>query len=239
MTGPALSERDLAVIRSFARRIDPSDAGAHNNLGVLYYQKGLTAEAISCFLRALELDPSMQVAKDNLEIAYHATGYYDKRVAELRDRLARASRRTGTRAGSWAGPTPRWAISKRRSPNSRPCSPGSRTTSPALLQIGLAEKARGDLDAATDCLRPGASRTTRASGRPLLLRRGRSTTAASTSRRARRWRRPSPGTPTTPTPTTSWPSSTATWAITRGPGRDQESDRSSIPPSPAPRAISR
>jgi tetratricopeptide (TPR) repeat protein len=89
VTGPALSERDLAVIRSFARRIDPLDAGANNNLGVLYHQKGLTAEAISCFLRALELDPRMQVAKDNLEIAYHATGYYDKLVAELRDRLAR------------------------------------------------------------------------------------------------------------------------------------------------------
>ena len=63
MTGPALSERDLAVIRSFARRIDPLDAGANNNLGVLYHQKGLTAEAISCFLRALELDPRMQVAR--------------------------------------------------------------------------------------------------------------------------------------------------------------------------------
>ena len=63
MTGPALSERDLAVIRSFARRIDPFDAGANNNLGVLYHQKGLTAEAISCFLRALELDPRMQVAR--------------------------------------------------------------------------------------------------------------------------------------------------------------------------------
>ena len=40
MPGPVLSERDLAVLRSFARRIDPSDAGAHNNLGVLYYKRG-------------------------------------------------------------------------------------------------------------------------------------------------------------------------------------------------------
>ena len=37
----AISERDLAVLRSFAERIDTSDAGAHNNLGVLYHQKGL------------------------------------------------------------------------------------------------------------------------------------------------------------------------------------------------------
>ena len=60
MTAPALSERDLAVLRSFARRIDPSDAGAHNNLGVLYYQKGLVEDAIAAFTRALELDPKMQ-----------------------------------------------------------------------------------------------------------------------------------------------------------------------------------
>src|SRR5207247_8005918 len=90
VTAPALSERDLAVLRSFARRIDPSDAGAHNNLGVLYYQKGLVEEAIGEFTRALELDPKMQVAQRNLEIAYHDTGYYDRRVAQLRERLRQA-----------------------------------------------------------------------------------------------------------------------------------------------------
>src|ERR1051325_5067826 len=90
VTAPALSERDLAVLRSFARRIDPSDAGAHNNLGVLYYQKGLVEDAIAEFTRALELDPKMQVAQRNLEIAYHDTGYYDQRVAQLRERLRSA-----------------------------------------------------------------------------------------------------------------------------------------------------
>jgi Flp pilus assembly protein TadD len=74
MPAPALSERDLTVLRSFARRIDPSDAGAHNNLGVLYYQKGLIEEAISEFARALELDSKMQVAQTNLEIAYRDSG---------------------------------------------------------------------------------------------------------------------------------------------------------------------
>ncbi len=75
MAAAAISERDMAVLRSFAERIDPSDAGAHNNLGVLYYQKGLIAEAIEEFTRALELDPKMQVAQDNLETAYSASGY--------------------------------------------------------------------------------------------------------------------------------------------------------------------
>src|SRR3954451_6113780 len=87
MPAPALSERDLTVLRSFARRIDPSDAGAHNNLGVLYYQKGLIDEAIAEFARALELDSKMQVAQANLEIAYRDSGHYDRRIADLRDRV--------------------------------------------------------------------------------------------------------------------------------------------------------
>jgi tetratricopeptide (TPR) repeat protein len=90
MAAPVLSERDLAALRSFARRIDPADAGAHNNLGVLYYQKGLVPEAVAAFARALELDPRMQVAQSNLEIAYRDSGHYDLRVAELQERLRRA-----------------------------------------------------------------------------------------------------------------------------------------------------
>src|SRR4029078_11517248 len=81
------SERDRDVLRSFARRIDPSDAGAHNNLGVLYYSSGLVEEAVSAFMRALELDAKMQVAQRNLEIAYFNTGYYDKKIGELTQRL--------------------------------------------------------------------------------------------------------------------------------------------------------
>ena len=87
MPAPVLSERDLAVLRSFARRIDASDAGAHNNLGVLYFQKGLTDEAILAFARALELDPKMQVAQSNLDIAYRESGHYDRRITELRERV--------------------------------------------------------------------------------------------------------------------------------------------------------
>jgi cellulose synthase operon protein C len=89
MPGPALTERDQAILRSFAGRIDPSDAGAHNNLGVLYYQKGLVPEAISAFARALELDPRMQVAQDNLDLAWRESGHLDARIAELQERLRR------------------------------------------------------------------------------------------------------------------------------------------------------
>ena len=81
------SHRDRDVLRSFARRVDPSDAGAHNSLGVVYYNKGLYEEAVAAFSKALELDPRRAVSQRNLEIAYFATGFYDRRVAELRERL--------------------------------------------------------------------------------------------------------------------------------------------------------
>src|SRR5690606_2506986 len=85
------SARDLEILRSLARRINPDDAGAHNNLGVVYYQKGLNEEAIGEFERALELDPHMQVAERNLQIAYFHTGYFERLVSELRKRLERDS----------------------------------------------------------------------------------------------------------------------------------------------------
>lgn len=109
------SARDHEILRSLARRINARDAGAHSNLGVVFYQKGLIEEAIAAFERALELDPTMQVAERNLQVAYFHTGYFDRLVAELRDRLrqdtldrsarhrlARAYLHTGDIAGALA-----------------------------------------------------------------------------------------------------------------------------------------
>src|SRR2546423_644504 len=78
---------ELDILRSFARRIDPSDAGAYNNLGVLYFRKGLTDEAIVAFARALALDERMHVARRNLEIAYGESGILERRLQELEERL--------------------------------------------------------------------------------------------------------------------------------------------------------
>jgi len=151
MPGPVLSERDLAVLRSFARRIDPSDAGAHNNLGVLYYQKGLIEDAIAEFVRALELDPRMQVAQTNLDIAYRESGHYDRRVTALKERVRRHpedrdARWELGRAHAALGRHPE-AIAEFQA-----LLAWSPTDVPAMLQLGLAEKARGNLDTATDWL---------------------------------------------------------------------------------------
>jgi tetratricopeptide (TPR) repeat protein len=115
-----VSQRDRDVLKSFARRIDAADAGAHNNLGVLYYNKGMYEEAVAAFARAMELDPKMQVAQRNLEIAYFNTGYYDRRVAELHERL-RTTPMTATRAGSSGARMHCSASSRTRSPSSPIC----------------------------------------------------------------------------------------------------------------------
>ncbi|HMI55511.1 MAG TPA: tetratricopeptide repeat protein [Gemmatimonadaceae bacterium] len=78
---------EVDILRSFARRIDPSDAGAYNNLGVLYFRKGLTDEAIVSFSRALALDERMGVARRNLEIAYGESGLLERRLHDLEERL--------------------------------------------------------------------------------------------------------------------------------------------------------
>ena len=54
MSAPLASDRDRDTLKSFARRVDPSDAGAHNNLGVLYYNKGLYQEAAAAGYKNLE-----------------------------------------------------------------------------------------------------------------------------------------------------------------------------------------
>jgi cellulose synthase operon protein C len=145
------SSRDREVLRSFARRIDPSDAGAHNNLGVLYYNKGLYEEAVGAFMRALELDPKMQVAQRNLEIAYFHTGYYDRRVPELKDRLRatpddRASRwelaRTFAHLGQTADAVAAFTALLQHHPDDLG----------ALVQLGLAEKTSGRFEQALEWL---------------------------------------------------------------------------------------
>ena len=84
----AAAGRDIEILRSLARRVDPADPGAQNNLGVLYYRRGMFDDAIAAFSRALALDERMRVARRTLEIAYGESGLLERRVAELERRLA-------------------------------------------------------------------------------------------------------------------------------------------------------
>lgn len=162
MSSPLTSERDRAILRSFARRIDPSDAGAHSNLGVLYFNKGLHEESVAAFTRALELDPKMQVAQRNLEIAYFQSGVFARRLAELRERLRahaddRDARWDLARAHAAVGDT-REAIAEFTTLlEHHPHDIG------AMLQLGLAEKAAGDLVCAQQWLERALSLDPRSS----------------------------------------------------------------------------
>ena len=153
MPAPALSERDLAVLRSFARRIDPSDAGAHNNLGVLYYQKGLIDEAIAEFVARARARPA------------DAGGAGQPRDRLPRERPLRPPRRraaasgcaarprTARRAGSWAAPTPRSAATTRRSPEFEALLAWHPGDVPAHCSSSAWPRRRaGNLDAASDWL---------------------------------------------------------------------------------------
>ncbi|HUF51217.1 MAG TPA: tetratricopeptide repeat protein [Longimicrobiales bacterium] len=146
------SQRDLDILHALARRINPRDAGAHNNLGVVYYNKGLYDDAVRHFEHALDIDPRMQVAERNLQIAYFGTGYFERLVAalnarlaadphdvEARDQLARAYYNSGDLAGA--------VRELRLLLAARPAD------APVHQRLARAELKRGDLDAAIVALR--------------------------------------------------------------------------------------
>jgi tetratricopeptide (TPR) repeat protein len=142
------SERDRETLRSFAHRIDPGDAGAHNNLGVLYFKKGMTAEAVAEFTRALELDSRMTIAQRNLEIAYFNSGYYDAQLTALREQLAaspkdRAARWELARTYALLGDTRQAADAFGALLRDHP------DDVDAMLHLALAESAGGDLEHAS------------------------------------------------------------------------------------------
>ena len=80
--------RDSDLLRAMANRIDQHDPGAFNNLGVLYFSKGLFAEAVNVFLRALELDPRLRTTARNLEVAAATPGACEPQLLAVDARLA-------------------------------------------------------------------------------------------------------------------------------------------------------
>ena len=52
---------------------------------MLYVHKGLIDDAVTALERALELDPRMQVAQRNLEIALRQSGFYDRPAFRIGD----------------------------------------------------------------------------------------------------------------------------------------------------------
>lgn len=81
-----ISQEELKILKSFASRIPQDDAGAHNNLAIVYYYKGLYDEAIDELEKALDVDPNFVLARNNLDIVLKKTGRLEEKV----ERLARS-----------------------------------------------------------------------------------------------------------------------------------------------------
>ena len=78
-----ISPDEQKVLSSFAERIPQDDPGAHNNLAIVYYNKGLYTEAIAELEKALKLNPNFVLARNNLEIILRKTGKLEEKVEEL------------------------------------------------------------------------------------------------------------------------------------------------------------
>ncbi len=78
---PELNNNEREIILSFASRVDRNDPGALNNLGVLYFRKGIYGEAIAQFKEALKIDPKFDLARDNLQYLFAETGQEDPDVS--------------------------------------------------------------------------------------------------------------------------------------------------------------
>ncbi|MBN2184495.1 MAG: tetratricopeptide repeat protein [Candidatus Krumholzibacteriota bacterium] len=74
-----VKERD--TLKSFASRVDRNDPGALNNLGVLYFRKGLYDEAINQFKEAIKIDSRFDLARENLRYLFSETKMDDPDVS--------------------------------------------------------------------------------------------------------------------------------------------------------------
>jgi len=142
MSVPVVS-RDAELLRALIERIDQQDPHALNNLGVLYHSKGLFAESADVFLRALELDPRMQMAARNLELAA-ADGACEARLTSVVERLTanpddRVAAREEARLLRLIGRLPQAAQKLDALIAEDP------DDAPALFERGLLEQRAGDL----------------------------------------------------------------------------------------------
>jgi tetratricopeptide (TPR) repeat protein len=86
---PELASEERKTLLSFASRVERNDPGALNNLGVLYFRKGMYVEAIEQFKEALKVDPRFDLARENLQYLFAETGLEDPDVKRWRDEVKR------------------------------------------------------------------------------------------------------------------------------------------------------
>jgi len=78
-----ITQEEFKILRSFAERIPADDPGAHNNLAIVYYNKGLYDEAIEELESALKIDPQFVLARNNLDIILRKAGRLEEKIEQL------------------------------------------------------------------------------------------------------------------------------------------------------------
>lgn len=78
-----ITPEELRILKGFAERIPPDDPGGHNNLAIVYYNKGLYDEAISELEKALKIDSNFVLARNNLDIILKKTGRLEEKIERL------------------------------------------------------------------------------------------------------------------------------------------------------------
>ena len=87
---PERNKQEKDVLLGFAERVDRNDPGALNNLGVLYYRKGVYDEAIKQFKEALKIDPKFELARENLLYLFSETKMEDPDVNKWKKEVEEA-----------------------------------------------------------------------------------------------------------------------------------------------------
>jgi tetratricopeptide (TPR) repeat protein len=84
---PALSPREVDRLRAIAQRVPRSNAGAQNNCGVMLARRGLAGDAAACFERAIEIDPRLTLAAQNLQQLAARSNVDAERVTQLQSAM--------------------------------------------------------------------------------------------------------------------------------------------------------
>jgi tetratricopeptide (TPR) repeat protein len=86
-----LHGRELPASTTYLQKavaLDPADAGAHSNLGVVHQLQGDQALAAACFRTAAEINPQLSDARFNLGTALQALGKIDDAIGSYRQTIS-------------------------------------------------------------------------------------------------------------------------------------------------------
>ncbi|MEO0287356.1 MAG: tetratricopeptide repeat protein, partial [candidate division WOR-3 bacterium] len=82
-----IKEEEIKILKKFGEKIDPKDPSSHNNLAIVFFNRGLVEDAVSELKKALEINPDFKIAQRNLIIILKRTGkiedYIEKPLREV------------------------------------------------------------------------------------------------------------------------------------------------------------